>query len=74
MVVRCLLSGCRHTSSTFDDDPRLALLKEEWFARRHMLDVGCNEGLVTLAVATRFGCATTTGVDIDEALVQKAAR
>lgn len=39
-----------------------------------MLDVGCNEGLVTLAVATRFGCASATGVDIDGGLIGKAHR
>lgn len=31
-------------------------------------------GLVTLAVATRFGCAATTGVDIDRALIGRACR
>jgi tRNA1(Val) A37 N6-methylase TrmN6 len=39
-----------------------------------MLDVGCNEGLVTLAVAAQFNCASTTGVDIDRDLISKACR
>ena len=36
---------------SFDEDPRLRLMRAEWFRGRHVLDVGCNEGLVTLAVA-----------------------
>ncbi|GFH24336.1 putative RNA methyltransferase bin3 [Haematococcus lacustris] len=56
------------------EDPRLACMREEWFAGRHLLDIGCNEGLITLALATRFGCASATGVDIDRQLVGKAAR
>lgn len=66
---------CRHASfEAFDDDPRLGLLRPEWFAGRAMLDVGCNEGLVTLAVAARYGCDSATGVDIDRVLIGKACR
>ena len=65
----------RHASlHAFDDDPRLRLLRPEWFEGRSLLDVGCNEGLVTLAVATRFGCTEAVGVDIDKRLVGKASR
>lgn len=39
-----------------------------------VLDVGCNEGLVTLAVAAGYGCSRTTGVDIDETLIKRAGR
>ncbi len=34
--------------------------------------MGCNEGLVTLAVAARFGPRAATGVDIDHFLIHKA--
>lgn len=37
-----------------------------------MLDVGCNEGLLTLALAVGCGCRSTTGIDIDPVLVAKA--
>ena len=37
----------------FGEDPRLALFERRWFANRRCLDVGCNEGVVTLALATR---------------------
>ena len=59
---------------SFDEDPRLRLLQACWFRGRHVLDVGCNEGLVTLAVAAGFGCSRTTGVDIDGTLVKRAQR
>ena len=64
---------CRALGS-FEQDPRLRLMQAKWFKGRHVLDVGCNEGLVTLAVAAGFGCKRTTGVDIDETLIKRARR
>lgn len=43
-----------------------------WFANRRCLDVGCNEGVVTLAITTKFGCKSMMGVDIDAQLIAKA--
>ena len=57
-----------------DDDPRLKLLKAEWFQNKRMVDIGCNAGLVTLRAAARFLCSSVVGVDIDKQLVQKAIR
>jgi 7SK snRNA methylphosphate capping enzyme len=54
------------------DDPRLALLERGWFARRRCLDVGCNEGVVTLALAARHGARSMVGVDVDARLVSRA--
>lgn len=31
-----------------DNDPRLALLREEWFKDRDVLDIGCNTGHLTI--------------------------
>ena len=45
-----------------------------WFSGRCCLDVGCNSGVLTLALATRFGTASMHGVDIDKPLVQMACR
>jgi 7SK snRNA methylphosphate capping enzyme len=53
-------------------DPRLALLERGWFARRRCLDVGCNEGVVTLALAARHGARSMVGVDVDARLVSRA--
>ncbi len=78
MMVACTWCLCvcrRHaTLDAFDQDPRLQLLDSEWFRGRHLLDVGCNEGLVTLAAAARWGTASATGVDIDPVLIGKASR
>jgi 7SK snRNA methylphosphate capping enzyme len=54
------------------EDHRLLALRREWFAGRRCLDVGCNEGLVSLTLAVKFGTAAFEGVDIDGALVHGA--
>jgi 7SK snRNA methylphosphate capping enzyme len=54
------------------EDPRLSAFRPEWFRGRRVLDVGCNEGLVSLDVAARFHAAAVLGVDIDPQLVAKA--
>jgi len=50
------------------------LLERRWFHGRRCLDIGCNEGLVTLAVAGRFGTASMLGVDLDAHLIRNACR
>ncbi|KAG2489264.1 hypothetical protein HYH03_012284 [Edaphochlamys debaryana] len=57
-----------------DQDPRVKLMRREWFQGKVAIDVGCNEGLVTLAMAARFGTRRMTGYDIDTALIKKACR
>ncbi len=46
-MVRCIAPGVW-------DDPRLGLLRAEWFAGRRCLDVGCNAGLLTMSIAYKF--------------------
>lgn len=48
------------------------VLDSAWFHGADVLDVGCNEGLVSLALAVHCGCRSVTGVDIDPVLVSKA--
>lgn len=48
------------------------VLDPAWFKGADVLDVGCNEGLVTLALAVHCGCHSVCGVDIDPVLVAKA--
>lgn len=62
--------GYRTPSMT--DDPRLALFNPEWFSGKKVLDVGCNTGHVTLAIAKHCSPAHILGLDIDGALVQAA--
>lgn len=33
-----------------DEDPRLRVLKKEWFEGKDCLDVGCNNGLVAIHI------------------------
>ena len=53
---------------------RRQVMERCWFSGRRCLDVGCNSGVLTLALATRFGTASMHGVDIDRPLVQMACR
>ncbi|KAF9239324.1 Bicoid-interacting protein 3-domain-containing protein [Melanogaster broomeanus] len=53
-------------------DPRLALLPPTFFAGKHVLDIGCNEGWVTSEIAQSWGARRVVGVDIDDTLVRAA--
>ncbi|KAG8955309.1 hypothetical protein FRC04_008660 [Tulasnella sp. 424] len=53
-------------------DPRLSLLRQSFFENKHVLDVGCNEGWVSIEIAQRWGAARVIGVDIDPELVAGA--
>lgn len=53
-------------------DPRLAFFKPEWFRGKKVLDVGCNTGHVTLAIARHWSPERILGLDIDGALVRTA--
>ena len=48
------------------------VFERAWFVRRRCLDVGCNEGFITLGVVARFGPRSMLGVDIDGGLIAKA--
>ncbi len=50
------------------------VMEKPWFQNRKCLDVGCNEGMVTLGLVTRFGTGSMLGVDIDHVLISKACR
>lgn len=47
---------------------------KELFAQKDVLDIGCNDGSVTLAIATRFPITSITGIDIDNDLIGKAKK
>eukprot|EP00897_Mesotaenium_endlicherianum_P010362 jgi/Mesen1/9354/ME000061S08789 len=38
--------------AALDSDPRLKHFQREWFEGKECLDVGCNEGFVTISVGT----------------------
>lgn len=55
-----------------EEDPRLKVFKQEWFENRDCLDIGCNSGSITIAIAKKFGCGSILGIDIDGDRVQDA--
>lgn len=58
----------------FQEDPRLALLCDDWFTGKSVLDVGCSNGCLALSIARAFGPSKVVGVDIDRVLVQAARK
>eukprot|EP00931_Biecheleriopsis_adriatica_P023602 TRINITY_DN14872_c0_g3_i1.p1 TRINITY_DN14872_c0_g3~~TRINITY_DN14872_c0_g3_i1.p1 ORF type:complete len:355 (+),score=72.93 TRINITY_DN14872_c0_g3_i1:38-1102(+) len=49
-----------------------ARLGKEFLRQRDVLDIGCNAGLVSLAVAQHFGARRVVGMDIDASLIEAA--
>lgn len=37
-----------------EEDPRLKAMKKEWFEGKDCLDIGCNSGVITIAIGTTF--------------------
>jgi len=66
--------GYRHEEN--EEDQRLAALTahlgDDLFRKLEVLDIGCNSGIVSLAVAQRYRAKRVVGVDIDEGLVEAA--
>ncbi|TBU49020.1 Bin3-domain-containing protein [Dichomitus squalens] len=54
------------------NDPRLGLVPRGLFVGARVLDVGCNEGLVTCEIAQNLHAKRVIGVDIDDTLVSAA--
>ncbi|XP_050218311.1 probable RNA methyltransferase At5g51130 [Mercurialis annua] len=55
-----------------EEDPRLKVLKKEWFEGKDCLDIGCNSGIVTIQIAKKFNCRKILGIDIDSDRVSDA--
>lgn len=57
-------------------DLRLEILErhKDMFCNKDVLDIGCNVGHVSLAVARSFGAKSVTGIDIDRFLVDVAKK
>lgn len=60
--------------SELEEDPRLQVLDRRWFHGKRCLDIGCNEGVITLAAVQRFAPLSMLGVDIDGGLIKTACR
>ena len=57
-----------------EEDMRLKYLKPDWFRGKEVLDVGCNQGDVTCAIARLFCPKSIVGIDIDKSLIEAARR
>ncbi|XLS95349.1 hypothetical protein HN51_071357 [Arachis hypogaea] len=55
-----------------EEDPRLELLRKEWFEDKECLDIGCNDGTLTISIAKMFRCRSILAIDIDPELVEQA--
>ncbi|MED6137921.1 hypothetical protein PIB30_069526 [Stylosanthes scabra] len=53
-----------------DEDPRLKVFRKEWFEDKECLDIGCNNGIITIQIAQKFGCQSILGIDIDSDRVE----
>ncbi|XP_027129383.1 7SK snRNA methylphosphate capping enzyme isoform X1 [Larimichthys crocea] len=56
------------------EDPRVRVLRPEWFEGKEVLDLGCNAGHLTLYIAKMLRPARILGLDIDSGLVQAARK
>lgn len=56
------------------EDPRVRLLRPEWFVGKDILDLGCNSGHLTLYIAKMLRPARILGLDIDSGLVHAARK
>ncbi|KAF8363979.1 hypothetical protein PRIPAC_90902, partial [Pristionchus pacificus] len=63
-----------HRLTNGQKDPRLGVLKREWFEKRSVLDIGCNAGFLTLSLAKEYGPRRILGIDIDEHLIGVARK
>lgn len=64
--------GYRNPSNS--EDPRIRLLRREWFEGKDVLDLGCNSGHLTLFIAKMLRPARILGLDIDGGLVHAARK
>ncbi|XVE70466.1 hypothetical protein DITRI_Ditri10aG0074600 [Diplodiscus trichospermus] len=55
-----------------EEDPRIKVLKKEWFEGKDCLDIGCNSGIITIQIAKKYKCKSILGLDIDSGLIEDA--
>ncbi|XP_006833420.2 probable RNA methyltransferase At5g51130 isoform X1 [Amborella trichopoda] len=59
---------------SLSEEPRMKVMKKEWFEDKDCLDIGCNQGFMTISIAMKFFCRSMVGIDIDQNLVERAKR
>jgi 7SK snRNA methylphosphate capping enzyme len=53
-------------------DPRLQFFSPVWFNNRSVLDIGCNNGTLSILISSNFAPASLLGIDIDRRLINQA--
>lgn len=53
-------------------DPRLKMFNKDHFFNKEVLDIGCNDGSLTIMIAIKFFPKKIVGLDIDYRLINKA--
>ena len=48
--------GGSQISQDLDEDPRLKVMKKEWFEGKDCLDIGCNSGIITITIGKSILC------------------
>lgn len=66
--------GYRNLNEFIDVRLKVFLRNPYLFRDKDVLDIGCNVGLMTIAVAKMLHTKSITGIDIDEKLIAKARR
>jgi 7SK snRNA methylphosphate capping enzyme len=55
-----------------DTDERFSILRKDFFLGKRCIDIGCNEGKVTLMIAKSYLPSTIVGIDADKRLIDTA--
>ncbi|KRX04299.1 hypothetical protein PPERSA_11423 [Pseudocohnilembus persalinus] len=55
-------------------DPRLTVLSKHYFTNKKILDIGCNDGSLTLQIAIKYFPQKIIGIDIDYKLISLAVK
>ena len=55
-------------------DARLERMPSHFFEGKDVVDIGCNEGVISLSLACKFAPKSMLGIDIDGALIGRARR
>lgn len=50
----------------------MSVLDSLYFENRNVLDIGCNDGTITLLIALKYFPKLIRGIDIDYTLINKA--
>lgn len=53
-------------------DPRMQVFEKSWFEGKSIIDIGSNDGTLTILIACNFSPLSITGVELDHRLINRA--